>query len=111
MKQFLLSQLAEGVGAMDIAIAKKKLRRVLPILKEKFKVKSIGVFGSYVRGEQRRGSDLDVLVEFYETTDLFELVELEDYLSKTLGVKVDLVPKDSLKPRISDTILREAVYV
>ncbi|WXG47226.1 MAG: nucleotidyltransferase family protein [Candidatus Atabeyarchaeum deiterrae] len=96
---------------MKVESAKKKLRELLPILRERFSIKRIGIFGSYVRGEQRRGSDLDILVDFYETIDLFQLVELEDFLSDELGVKVDLVLRNDLKPRIKDRILGEVVYV
>lgn len=80
-------------------------------LREKFKVREIGVFGSYVRKEQNRRSDVDVLVDFYETIDLFKFIELENYLSEILGVKVDLVMKDALKPRLKEKILNEAVYL
>lgn len=80
-------------------------------LRERFKVKEVGIFGSYAREEQRKRSDVDILVEFYETIDLFEFVELGDYLSEILGVKVDLVMKDTLKPRIKERILNEAIYL
>ena len=80
-------------------------------LRDRFKVEEIGIFGSYVRKEQKKKSDLDVLVSFSETIDLFTFVELENYLSDILGVKVDLVMKDALKPRLKDRILNEAVYV
>jgi predicted nucleotidyltransferase len=90
---------------------KNGIRKCMPILKDKYKVKTIGVFGSYIRGEQAKESDVDILVEFYETIDLFTFIELEEFLSETLGLKVDLVMKDTLKPRIRDNILREAVTV
>ncbi|MGB9717671.1 MAG: nucleotidyltransferase family protein [Thermoproteota archaeon] len=81
-------------------------------LVERFKVKEIGVFGSYVRGEQKkRGSDVDILVEFEEPVGLFEFMDLEEYLSNLLGIKVDLVSKKALKPRIGEHILKEVVYV
>jgi len=83
------------------------------MLKEKFKVKSIGVFGSYIRGEEKKGSDLDILVEFEESArlSLLDFIGLENYLSEELGVKVDLVEKSSLKPRIGKHILEEVVYL
>lgn len=87
------------------------LRRHMPELEEEFKVTSLGVFGSYVRGEQKEGSDLDVLVEFRETPTLLEIVGLQDRLSDLLGVKVDLVLRDSLKPRIGERILEEVVIL
>jgi len=80
-------------------------------LRDRFKVEEIGIFGSYVRKEQKKKSDLDVLVSFSETIDLFTFVELENYLSDILGVKVDLVMKDALKPRLKERILSEAVYL
>jgi len=90
---------------------KRKINGQKSFLKEKFKVKSISVFGSYLRGEQNEESDIDILVEFYETIDLFKFVELEYFLSDILERKVDLVMKDALKPRIKDKILEEAIAV
>ncbi len=90
---------------------KSKLELLKPEVEEKFKVKSIGLFGSYVRGEQKDTSDLDIMVDFYEPISLFRFVELEDFLSQRLGVKVDFVMRDALKPRIKDSILNEAIYV
>ncbi len=90
---------------------KSGIRKNMSILRDKYRVKTLSVFGSYIRGEQGKASDIDILVEFYETIDLFTFIELEDFLSETLGIKVDLVMKDTLKPRIKDNILREAVTV
>ena len=87
------------------------LRQQLPLLAERYQVESFGVFGSYVRHEQRSGSDLDVLVTFREPPSLLRFIELENYLSDTLGVKIDLVMKDGLKPRIGQRILKEVVAV
>lgn len=80
-------------------------------IKEKYSVKEIGIFGSYVRGEEKQKSDLDVLVEFGGSIDFFLFLELEEYLSDLIGVKVDLVMKKVLKPRIGRHILEEAIYV
>ncbi len=87
------------------------LERHKPMLKEKYSVKEIGVFGSYVRGEEKEGSDVDILVDIFDTISLFDFVELEDHLSDLLGVKVDLVMKSALKPRIGKNIKKEVVYV
>ncbi len=87
------------------------LRESMPFLREKYKVKTLGVFGSYVRGEQKKRSDVDVLVEYDESPTLLTLVELENYLSDQIGIKVDLVMKGALKPRIGKHILSEVVYV
>jgi hypothetical protein len=78
-----------------------------------FKVKEIGIFGSYVRGEQKKHSDIDLLVVFEEPSNLtlLDFIRLENSLSKMLGVKVDLVEKQTLKPRIGKHILKEVVNV
>lgn len=80
-------------------------------LEEDYKIKEIGVFGSYARGDQQEQSDLDMLVDFWETIGLFKFVALERYLSQLFGVKVDLVMKSALKPRIGERILREVCYI
>jgi predicted nucleotidyltransferase len=97
----------------DIERIKRVLLQHKPELRKKFKVKTIGVFGSYVRGEQEPGSDVDVLVEFEEDAEIgfFGFLDLEEFLSQMLGVKVDLVMKDALKPYIGKRILQEVVMV
>lgn len=87
------------------------LETLKPTLRERFKVKTIGVFGSYVRGEQKQQSDVDVLVEFEEPVGLFEFMDLEMYLTDLLDVKVDLVSKKALKPHIGKRILEEVIIV
>lgn len=106
-------QTSERKNMRRIEEIKIKLEELKPMLKEKFKVESIGIFGSYIRGEEKRGSDLDVLVEFEESArlSLLGFIGLENYLSEELGVKVDLVEKSTLKPRIGKHILEEVVYV
>ncbi len=91
----------------DIEKYRKQLYEMLPQLKKEYNVSYIGLFGSYVRGENTPKSDLDVLVEFSRTPTIFRFVHLENYLSDSLGVKVDLVMKDSLKPNIGKYILKE----
>jgi len=87
------------------------LRDQKPILREKFKVREIGIFGSVVRGEQKETSDLDLLVEFEEPIGLIKYVNLQNYLSDKVGWRVDLVMKSGLKPRISRHVLKEVIYV
>ncbi len=87
------------------------LRQQIPHLAEQYQVVTLEVFGSYVRNEQRRNSDLDVLITFSKPPSLLKFIRLENYLSDCLGVKVDLVMKDSLKPHIGRVILREAIPV
>jgi uncharacterized protein len=69
------------------------------------------VFGSYVRHAARESSDIDLLVSFSDPPGLLRFVELENFLSARLGVKVDLVMRDALKPRIGRRVLAEAVPV
>ncbi|MFQ6052425.1 MAG: nucleotidyltransferase family protein [Candidatus Hydrothermarchaeota archaeon] len=90
---------------------KEVLARHKEELREKYKVKEIGIFGSYIRGEYKKKSDLDILVEFEEVPGLFKFIELEDYLSKILRIKVDLVRKKALREELKDGILREAIYI
>jgi len=80
-------------------------------IQRKFKIKKIGVFGSYTRGKHNKKSDIDILVEFSEPVGLFEFMDLEEYLRSLFGVKVDLVSKKALKPHIGERILREVIYI
>jgi predicted nucleotidyltransferase len=82
-------------------------------LRLKYKIKEIGIFGSYVKGEQKKQSDIDILVEFEETADLslLDFIGIENYLSDVLGIKVDLVEKHTLKPRIGKHVLEEVVNI
>ena len=89
----------------------RTLSRQLPVLTERFSVQTLGIFGSYVRQEQHPESDLDVLVKFIETPSLLKFLALENYLTDLLGVKVDLVMQDALKPTIGQRILQEVVTV
>ena len=84
------------------------LQARLPELRERYGVRGLSLFGSNLRGEQRKGGDLDVLVEFDRVPSLFEFIRLERYLSGLLEVKVDLVMKSALKPVIGRHILEEA---
>jgi predicted nucleotidyltransferase len=89
------------------------LREQQPYLAEKYGVRIVGMFGSYVRHEQRPDSDLDLLIDLERPAriSLIGLVELEDYLSQLLGVKVDLAIKTNLKRRIGARISQEVVPV
>lgn len=87
------------------------LKQSMPEIENRYKVKSLGIFGSYVRGDMKRSSDLDILVEFHQAPSLLEFIRMEDDLSSKLGIKVDLVMKKSLKPYIGRRILAEVVPV
>jgi predicted nucleotidyltransferase len=90
---------------------KKILNENKPFIMEKFKVKEIGIFGSYVRGENKHKSDIDLLVEFSQPVGFFAFFDLEEYLEGILDLKVDLVSKKALKPRIGKYILKELILV
>ncbi|WP_423792287.1 nucleotidyltransferase family protein [Methanocaldococcus indicus] len=91
---------------------KEILRKHKKELKEKYKVKSIAIFGSYARGEQTETSDIDILIDYYEPISLLKLIELEDYLSELLGVKVDLVTKNSIhNPYVKKSIEEDLIYI
>jgi hypothetical protein len=82
-------------------------------LKDRFRVKEIGIFGSYARNEQGKKSDLDILVEFQENAKigLLRFINMENSLSDLLGVEVDMVTKSALKPKIGKHILKEVIYL
>lgn len=90
---------------------KKVLASHRQVLKDKYKVKNIGIFGSYVRGEHRAKSDLDVLVEYENPVSLLQIVALENHLTALLGVKVDLVPRRNIRKELKESILKETVLV
>jgi len=92
---------------------KKILRTHKEELREKYGIEEIGIFGSYVRGEQKEDSDIDILIEFKPDAriSLLDFVELENHISDLLRVKVDLVEKSALKPRIGKHILKEVVHL
>lgn len=90
---------------------KRILMKKKPFLVKKYKIKDIGIFGSYVRGEETKRSDVDLLIEFRESPGFLEFMEIENFLTDTLGIKVDLVMKSALKPRIGQHILNEVEYL
>lgn len=93
----------------------KEIREILEKhkeeLKQKYFIKEIGIFGSYVRDEQREDSDIDILVEFEKPIDFFIFLELEEVLTELLGTKVELVMKRAIKPHLGKFILKEVQYV
>ena len=86
-----------------------RIKNFKPFLAEKFKVKEIGIFGSYARGEEAEKSDVDILVEFYAPIG-WEFIDLKETLEEILGEKVDIVTMEALKPQLKEKILKEVVY-
>jgi predicted nucleotidyltransferase len=96
----------------------KSLKEVITILSEhkeelkrRYKIKEIGIFGSFVRNEQRETSDVDILVEFEEVPDLLKFIEIERYLEMLLGLKVELVRKEVIRDELKPQILKEVINV
>lgn len=96
-------------GDFDLDHHLETLREHLPEITRRFQVRSLGVFGSYVRHEEGPESDLDILVSFTEPPGLLTFLALENHLTDLLGIKVDLVMRDALKPTIGQKILSEVV--
>ncbi len=90
---------------------KKILKENFETLNKKYKVKVIGVFGSYVREEQKKESDIDIIVEFEEPISLLKLVSLENFISDFIGMNVDLIPQEDIRPELRESILKEVVYI
>jgi len=88
----------------------EKIRKLIMLLK-KYGAKRIEIFGSYARGEERTDSDLDVIVEFSERKSLLELVGIEQELKDHLGIKVDLLTKQSISPYLIKKIEKESKVV
>ena len=95
----------------EVTRVRSILRGELPKLTEQYGVSSLGLFGSTVRGDTHTGSDIDILVHFDRTPGLLRFIELENHLTDLLGVRVDLVMADSLKPHIGRRVMNELVPV
>jgi len=89
----------------------RTLEQLKEEIKRRYKVKEIGVFGSVMRGEQKEASDIDILVDFEDGADLFDLTGLASFLEEKLGQKVDVVPKRALREEIREAVLREVTYL
>ncbi len=88
-----------------------KIRELKPQIKMRYKAKGMEIFGSFVRGEGTESSDIDILVEFEEGADLFDLTGLAVFLEEELKRRVDIVPKRALREELREVILREAVPI
>lgn len=94
-------------AAAYIAVIKKSKRDLM----EKYGVRRIGIFGSYLTNRQHRKSDIDILVEFKKDIDLFDFLDVKSFLENILKKRVDIVMKPALKPYIGKRILKEVRYV
>ena len=97
---------------MEVKEIGKKLQEKKDYIKRVFHVREIGIFGSYIRGEQTASSDIDILVEFEKgNKDFFNYMRLKYYLEELLEKEVDLVIKNAVKPRLKKRIFSEVKYV
>lgn len=87
------------------------LKKINGETKERYKAEIVGIFGSYVRKEQKEGSDIDILVRFFPGATLFDFTGLANFLEEELKTKVDIVPIDTLREEIKDEVLKEAIYL
>ena len=96
-----------------LEVIKAKLNELKPVLQQDYQITELGIFGSYVRSEETDSSDIDILVDFDPSfrLDLITYGQIEDEISNTLGAKVDLVMKRTLKPHIGKAILKEVIYL
>lgn len=85
-------------------------QKILPILQE-YRVKRVALFGSCVRGEMGKNSDIDILVDIKSDISLLDFIGLKQKIEETLGRKVDLVEYDTLKPILRERILKEQVVL
>lgn len=95
---------------MTLTTIRQTLKQQIPFLSKEFKVKRIGIFGSYAHQQATDLSDIDLLVEFSEPIG-WEYVDLHAYLEQLLGKSIDLVTPEALKPRLKTAILNSVVYL
>jgi len=111
IKKQLNLQYQKVAEMMKLMEMKRALKSNKELLRQQYGVKEIGIFGSFARGEQKKKSDVDVLVEFEDMPDLIKFIELERKLQRLLGKKVDLVRKGAIREELKDSILRDVKIV
>ena len=97
--------------ASELTQIKATLQELGHEVRRDYKAEIVGLFGSYVRGQQKKESDLDILVRFYEGATLFDLVGLGDFLEEKLSLRVDIVSERAIKPELKERILKEVVAI
>ena len=97
--------------ANELTQIKATLQKLGQEVRRDYKAEIVGLFGSYVRGQQKKESDLDILVRFYEGATLFDFVGLGDFLEEKLSLRVDIVSERAIKPELKERILKEVVAI
>ena len=80
-------------------------------IKQNYKAEIVGIFGSFVRGEQKSDSDVDILVIFHKDATLFDFMRLSMFLQEKLGIDVDIVPQDTIREELREGIMKEAILI
>mgnify|MGYP000754719141 CR=1 FL=1 len=106
---FPQQRVRKGNRVKSLEDVKRILKEHKKTIEQRFRAEVLGLFGSFVRGEQHEGSDLDVLVRLKEGATLFDLVGLAVYLEELLGLNVDVVPEDGVRKELRKQIFREVV--
>ena len=97
---------------MNVTVAKKILKEQRDFLKERFHVMDVGIFGSFIKEKETAVSDIDILVTFEKGhKDFFNYMRMKNYLTEQIGLEVDLVIKEAVKPGLREKIFREVEYV
>jgi hypothetical protein len=90
---------------------KASLGQVKSLIKEKYQISELGIWGDYVKGEVKENSQVNILIDYTEPPSLLDLVDMEYYLSDLLKVKADIISKNGLKGKRRERILSEVIYV
>ena len=96
---------------MSLEETKRQLQKLKPVLREKYNVETIEIFGSYARQKQTPRSDIDLLVTYTEIPDVVGVNSLKRFLKRKLGVKVDVISKKYINPLIKEQVLKEAISI
>ncbi len=100
-------EIAEQKNSKDL----EKIKKIIVITLRKYGIKKAGIFGSYVKGEQKKNSDIDILIEAQKRFSLFDLIALERELKEKLGIKVDLLTYNGIYHLLRDRILSQEVRI
>ncbi len=95
----------------NLAEIKAILGQVKSLIREKYHISELGIFGDYVKGEVKENSQVNILIDYTEPPSLLELVDMEYYLSDLLNIKADVISKNGLKGKRKERILSEVIYV
>lgn len=111
LERYLIGSSCHRISMKNLDELKQILSTQKQSLCNRYQLTTLGIFGSYARGEQTEASDVDILVDYEIAPTFVDLVELRDYLSEIFDLKVDVVTKNGLKNRIRDRVLAEIIDI